>query len=288
MPSLDRQYKFRADWEGSQYWTDPITIIPHEVNEIDMDLDLLGFDLTGDRLYVNNRSKGKKIQLAMVGLPYGLFVSSVIAAPSVSETIYYYHNDHLGTPQVLTDDNAQVVWKADYKPFGEVDIVVETVENNFRFPGQYYDEETGLHYNYHRYYHSDIGRYLRADPIGLIGGTNLYAYCLNNPIILTDPNGLKMDWLCFAGCLSGIIVGGLPFFCEWCVYLPPPANAYACAICAAAVTGTAIYVCVIVCDKPEEKPKKKDKCEKVPSPPSEPSPPPSEPPLGLPPGMPMP
>ena len=209
MPSLDRQYKFRADWEGSQYWTDPITIIPHEVNEIDMDLDLLGFDLTGDRLYVNNRSKGKKIQLAMVGLPYGLFVSSVIAAPSVSETIYYYHNDHLGTPQVLTDDNAQVVWKADYKPFGEVDIVVETVENNFRFPGQYFDKETGLHYNYFRDYHPGIGRFLTPDPSHSIQaeGTgipylvlfslnspqelNNYPYGQNNPVKLTDPFGLE-------------------------------------------------------------------------------------------------
>lgn len=46
----DRQYKFRVDWEGSQYWTDPITIIPHEVNEIDMDLDLMGLDLIGSQL----------------------------------------------------------------------------------------------------------------------------------------------------------------------------------------------------------------------------------------------
>jgi RHS repeat-associated protein len=188
----DRQYKFRVDWEGAQYWSDPITIIPHEVNEIDMDLDLLGLGLTGRRLYAHNNPK--RIHLAMVGLPYGLLIHSVIAAPGVSEKIYYYHNDHLGTPQVLTDDNGQVVWKGDYKPFGGVDLVVEEVRNNFRFPGQYFDGETGLHYNYHRYYHSDIGRYLRADPetevYDFSSREHPYVYTMNNPIAFTDPLGL--------------------------------------------------------------------------------------------------
>jgi RHS repeat-associated protein len=109
---------------------------------------------------------------------------------SVSEAIYYYHDDHLGTPQVLTDDQGQVVWKGDYRPFGEVDIVVETVRNDFRFPGQYYDEETGLYYNYHRYYYYDIGRYLSPDPVGIKGGINLYVYVQNNPTNDIDPEGL--------------------------------------------------------------------------------------------------
>jgi len=130
----------------------------------------------------------------MVGLPYGLLIHSVIAAPSVTEKIYYYHNDHLGTPQVLTDGNGQVVWKGDYRPFGEVDIVVEEVRNDFRFPGQYYDQETGLHYNYHRYYHFNIGRYLRADPAtemyGFSEREHPYVYTMNNPIALTDPLAL--------------------------------------------------------------------------------------------------
>jgi RHS repeat-associated protein len=59
-----------------------------------------------------------------------------------------------------------------------------------RFAGQYYDQETGLHYNYHRYYDPSLGRYLRADPIGLAGGVNLYAYVLNNPVNWIDPFGL--------------------------------------------------------------------------------------------------
>ena len=105
-------------------------------------------------------------------------------------SIYYYHNDHLGTPQKMTDANAQVVWAADYLPFGKADVIVATVENNLRFAGQYYDSETGLHYNWHRYYDPSLGRYLRADPIGLQGGINLYSYVSNNPVIKYDPMGL--------------------------------------------------------------------------------------------------
>jgi RHS repeat-associated protein len=116
---------------------------------------------------------------------------------SVSEAIYYYHDDHLGTPQVLTDDQGQVIWKADYKPFGEVDVVVGEVENNLRFPGQYYDEETGLQYNWFRDYNPTIGRYIEPDPAGLtrqvgeIKALNLYGYCLNNPLNLLDIDGAK-------------------------------------------------------------------------------------------------
>jgi RHS repeat-associated protein len=79
-----------------------------------------------------------------------------------------------------------------YKPFGEADVNPNSsVVNNHRFPGQYYDLKTGLHYNYHRYYDPNTGRYIRTDPIGLSGGMNLYPYAANSPITWTDRFGLK-------------------------------------------------------------------------------------------------
>jgi RHS repeat-associated protein len=109
---------------------------------------------------------------------------------------YYYHNDHLGTPQVMTDGEQKVVWKASYDAFGLADIGVDEVENDLRFPGQYFDSETGLHYNYFRDYDPSLGRYLQSDPIGLDGGLNTYAYVLGNPIRYIDPLGLEVSICC--------------------------------------------------------------------------------------------
>jgi len=108
--------------------------------------------------------------------------------------IYYYHVDHLGTPQAMTNSSAAVVWKADYEPFGKATIKVSTIENNLRLPGQYYDRETGLHYNYFRDYDPTTGRYLETDLIELRGGLNLYSYVGGNPLSFVDPHGLsKLD-----------------------------------------------------------------------------------------------
>jgi RHS repeat-associated protein len=97
------------------------------------------------------------------------------------------------TPQKMTAVNGAVVWSAKYSSFGEADIdISSTVANNLRFAGQYFDEETGLHYNWHRYYAPNIGKYLRADPIGFEGGINLYAYVFNNPLFWVDPSGLEI------------------------------------------------------------------------------------------------
>ncbi len=103
---------------------------------------------------------------------------------------YYFINDHLGTPQQLIDGSGTIVWKAAYLPFGEAQVVTESVVNNLRFPGQYFDAETGLHYNWHRFYDPTTGRYITADPIGLAGGMNLYAYVGGNPVNAIDITGL--------------------------------------------------------------------------------------------------
>jgi len=114
----------------------------------------------------------------------------------------YVHSDHLGTPQLLTDQSQAVVWSADYEPFGEVNITTQTIENNLRFPGQYFDAETNLHYNYFRDYDPSLGRYVQSDPLGIFGiidefgiaifksmDANLYLYVLANPINYIDLDG---------------------------------------------------------------------------------------------------
>lgn len=151
---------------------------------------------------------------------------SLEPTPVVNETtsaLYYIHNDHLGTPRALTDQNQNVVWAATYTPFGEANITTETVSNNLRFPGQYHDAETGLHYNYFRYYDPSLGRYLKSDPIGILRDysdpqiqviaqfdlielnkkitslNHTYAYVEQNPIIWMDPTGLAcFDSACVA------------------------------------------------------------------------------------------
>ena len=108
----------------------------------------------------------------------------------------YVHTDHLGTPLKMTSGAGTVVWRADYKPFGEAQVDEDPDGNgikvtmNLRFPGQYFDKETGLHYNWYRDYHPGIGRYIEPDLIGLKGGINLYTYVYNGPVNWVDPVGL--------------------------------------------------------------------------------------------------
>ncbi len=106
-----------------------------------------------------------------------------------SEYYYYYHNDHIGTPQKMTSVSGAVIWSAIYDSFGKATINTGIVTNNLRFAGQYFDTETGLHYNYHRYYDPILGRYIRKDSIGLLGGINLFNYAQGNPVNTVDPSG---------------------------------------------------------------------------------------------------
>uniref|UniRef100_UPI0018DB2F08 glycohydrolase toxin TNT-related protein n=1 Tax=Massilia rhizosphaerae TaxID=2784389 RepID=UPI0018DB2F08 len=118
------------------------------------------------------------------------------AEPFGKDEIAFYQCDHLGTPQELTDHEGKVAWSAQYKAWGQAKEAIGEaarkagIRNPIRFQGQYFDEETGLHYNRHRYYDPDMARYLTQDPIGLLGGINTYAYT-PNPVGWLDPLGLS-------------------------------------------------------------------------------------------------
>jgi RHS repeat-associated protein len=118
--------------------------------------------------------------------------------------IFYIYADHLNTPRVITNNVGQPVWRWDnVDPFGanapnENPGGLGIFTCNLRFPGQYFDRETGLHYNYFRDYDPGIGRYVESDPIGLRGGTNTYLYVLANPLTSIDPIGWRTFKVCGA------------------------------------------------------------------------------------------
>ena len=112
------------------------------------------------------------------------------------ETVLYLETDHLNTPRAARNQQKAVVWRWESDAFGST-LANEDPGNtgtkttiNLRFPGQYFDRESGLHYNMARYYDPKIGRYMSSDPIGLAGGLNTYSYVSANPLGATDPLGL--------------------------------------------------------------------------------------------------
>lgn len=118
-----------------------------------------------------------------------------------TESVHYIETDHLGSPIAVKDKDGTVVWRWESDAFGstapneDADGDGNAFTLNLRFPGQYYDAESGLHYNHHRYYDPKIGRYLSSDPIGLAGGINTYTYVNGNPVKYADPEGLLLSWL---------------------------------------------------------------------------------------------
>ena len=132
------------------------------------------------------------------------------ANPRGDPLVYFIHTDHLNTPRVVIDRNNIVRWRWISEPFGTT--APETNPSglgdftfNLRFPGQYADQESGLFYNYFRYYGPELGRYSQSDPIGLAGGINTFTYVGADPVAQADPNGLL-----FGATLGGLQRGTTP------------------------------------------------------------------------------
>ena len=112
-----------------------------------------------------------------------------------SASYHYLITDHLGTPQLAINGQGQQTWKMYSDAFGNTALDPNNqMTLNLRFPGQYYDQETGLSYNYQRDYNPKIGRYIQSDPLGLNGGINNFTYVENNPLKYVDFSG-ELVWV---------------------------------------------------------------------------------------------
>ena len=124
--------------------------------------------------------------------------------------IFYIHVDHISRPVMATDASGAVVWSATYTPYGGIHSVnVDTgalSAQELRFPGQWFQAETGFHQNWHRTYDPTLGRYLEPDPLGLVDGPSVYGYARQSPMRYIDPTGECLPGL-VAGAIAGSIAG---------------------------------------------------------------------------------
>jgi RHS repeat-associated protein len=153
----------------------------------------------------------------------------IIRTQNGIHTPYPVYADHLGAPRVVTDPIRPVdLWRwsltgsafGEHPPQSDPDGDGQAFTLNLRFPGQYYDAESGLHYNYYRDYDPTTGRYIQSDPIGLAGGINTYGYVGGNPLGYIDRLGLQQEaglYTCLAG--PNPVCGVFVFLtaCKWAI-----------------------------------------------------------------------
>ncbi len=119
---------------------------------------------------------------------YGIGMDEVLIQVTSAGVKTYYHGDHQGSIIAITNNTGAVTNRYKYSPFGESPSMTGTTHG---YTGQRFDSESGLYYYKNRYYSPKLGRFLQPDPIGLLGGLNLYTYVENSPLNYTDPRGLK-------------------------------------------------------------------------------------------------
>lgn len=110
-----------------------------------------------------------------------------------SDVLHYVY-DKIGIPKEMTDIHGNLLWYGEYTAWGRLkkdERIYRDAHQPFRLQNQYCDEETGLHYNLMRYYELEAGRFVNQDPIGLLGGENLYSFG-NQVLDFIDPLGLKI------------------------------------------------------------------------------------------------
>jgi RHS repeat-associated protein len=164
----------------------------------------------------DNLGRARNEHVWLADRPVALIVYTYSGSNTTPLTTTYYsvEADHLGTPRLITDSTQAQRWYWHSAPYGdtmpnEKPGTAAAVIYNLRFPGQYFDKETNSHYNWHRDYEATTGRYIQSDPIGLKGGINTYGYAFNQPIELTDSDGLNPVLGCLAGSWAGPVGCGI-------------------------------------------------------------------------------
>ncbi|MFC3149441.1 polymorphic toxin-type HINT domain-containing protein [Litoribrevibacter euphylliae] len=169
--------------------------------------------LTGEYNYGN----GQLSQMAEYGFtPDGYWMTDPLFTRQNGQ-VYYYQNDHRGTPTRIITKSGEVVWQAQYDTFGLFYPNKTEIRNPIRMPGQYHDQESDLYYNFARYYDPTLGRYITQDPLGIAGdGPNVYTYGLNNPHTKIDPLGRCSVYGAAAGAVAGMLGSYLAKGCiDW-------------------------------------------------------------------------
>ena len=129
----------------------------------------------------------------------------VDAVNTASPTTWWVSTDHLNRPVRMTDAAKATVWQATWKPFGEPQSITGSATLDARFPGQWFQLESGLHQNWWRHYDPTTGRYTQVDPLGLVDGPSVYGYALSNPKSNSDLTG-KEVFVCRVP-LGGVQIG---------------------------------------------------------------------------------
>jgi RHS repeat-associated protein len=129
----------------------------------------------------------------------GMPVMAIDGVNTATPTLLAVHTDHLTRPIRMTNATKTQVWNAQWLPHGQAHAITGTATQNLRFPGQYFLIESGLAYNWHRFYDPTTGRYTQPDPLGFVDGPSRYAYAMNSPLMRVDRRGLFDQGLAAGG-----------------------------------------------------------------------------------------
>ena len=139
----------------------------------------------------------------------------VFGVQSMAQTVYY-HADALGSPIAATDDNGNLLWREQYKPFGERIRNEQAAQGNrLWYTGAAHDGESGLTYLGARYYDPVVGRFMGMDPVGFTekvpSSFNRYGYAANNPYSYSDPDGEFLNFVIggIKGAVENVIIQNL-------------------------------------------------------------------------------